>query len=78
MSYLRKASLLAGKKPHVPKAVFETISQFFIRTVSWIYIQFFASDAKEKCNDFEKISSLLKILRLSESIQFQKFNHLCI
>ena len=78
MSYLRKASLLAGKKPHVPKAVFETISQFFIGTVSLIYIQFFASDAKEKCNDFEKISSLLKILRLSESIQFQKFNHLCI
>ena len=78
MSYLRKASLLAGKKPHVPKAVFETISQFFIGTVSWIYIQFFASDAKEKCNDFEKISSVLKILRLSESIKFQKFNHLCI
>ena len=52
--------------------------QFFIGTVSWIYIQFFASDAKEKCNDFEKISSVLKILRLSESIKFQKFNHLCI
>ena len=66
MSYLRKASLLAGKKLHVPKAVFETISQFF------------ASDAKQKCNDFEKISSVLKILRLSENIQFQKFNHLCI
>ena len=39
-----KCESLSWDKSHVLKAVFETISQFFSGTFSWIYIQFLASE----------------------------------
>ena len=57
-----EASLL--RQNHVLKAIFETISLFFSETFSWIYIQFFASDTKQICNDYWKFvhAQVLKIV----------------
>ena len=48
--FLEKCTPLSWGKPHVLKAVFETISQFSTGTFSWIHVKFVASDTKQKCN----------------------------